>query len=71
MNLKNCKEQVFLQHEELVQKVREDFQFQFENIRMLPNLEVNLEKRVNMKINYKCVIEGNDVIGYRVKYDVA
>ena len=38
---------------------------------MLPNIEVNLEKRVNMKINYKCVIEGNDVIGYRVKYDVA
>lgn len=37
---------------------------------MLPNLGVNLEKRVNMKINYKCVIKGNDVIGYRVKYDV-
>ena len=38
---------------------------------MLPNVGVNLEKRVNMKTNYRYVIKGNDVIGYRVKYDVA
>ena len=65
-DLKNIKQYIAEDNEEMAVKTIQEIYAQFENIQQFPYMGADLAKRVSFKTDYKYVICGNYVVLYKV-----
>ena len=65
-DLKNIKEYIAEDNEEMAVKTIQEIYAQFENIKQFPYAGANLSKRVSFRTDYKYVISGNYVVLYKI-----
>ena len=65
-DLKNIKEYIAEDNEEIAVKTIQDIYARIENIQQFPYMGVDLSKRVNFRTDYKYAIFGNYVVLYRI-----
>lgn len=65
-DLKNIKQYIAEDNEEMAVKTIQEIYAQFENIQQFPYMGVDLAKRVSFKTDYKYVICGNYVVLYKI-----
>lgn len=65
-DLKNIKQYIAEDNEEIAVKTIQEIYAQFENIQQFPYMGADLSKRVSFKTDYKYVICGNYVVLYKV-----
>lgn len=65
-DLKNIKEFIAEDNEEMAVKTIYEIYTQFENIQQFPYMGADLSKRVSFKTDYKYVIYGNYVVLYKI-----
>jgi len=66
-DLKNIKEYIAEDNEEMAAKTIQEIYTQIENIQQFPDMGANLSKRVSFGTDYKYVICGNYVVLYRIR----
>ena len=66
-DLKNIKEYIAEDNEEVAVKTIQEIYTRIENIQQFPYMGANLAKRVSFRTDYKYVICGNYVVLYKVK----
>ena len=64
-DLKNIKEYITEDNEEMAVKTIQEIYAQIENIQQFPYIGADLAKRAGFRRDYKCVICGNYVVLYR------
>ena len=65
-DLRNIKEYIAEDNEEMAVKTIQDIYAQIENIQQFPHMGANLAKRVSFRTDYKYVICGNYVVLYKI-----
>ena len=65
-DLKNIKEYIAEDNEEMAVKTIQEIYAQIENIQQFPYAGANLSKRVSFRTDYKYVISGNYVVLYKI-----
>lgn len=65
-DLKNIKEYIAEDNEEMAVKVIQEINARIENIQQFPYMGVELAKRVSFRMDYKYVICGNYVLLYKI-----
>lgn len=65
-DLKNIKEYIAEDYEEMAVKTIQEIYTQIENIQQFPYMGADLSKRVSFRTDYKYVISGNYVVLYRI-----
>ena len=65
-DLKNIKEYIAEDNEEMAVKTIQEIYTQFENMRQFPYMGADLSKRVSFRTDYKCTICGNYVVLYKI-----
>ena len=65
-DLKNIKEYIAEDNEEMAVKTIHEIYTQFENIQQFPYMGADLSKRVSFKTDYKYIIYGNYVVLYKI-----
>ena len=65
-DLKNIKEHIAEDNEELAVKTIQEIYTQFENIQQFPYMGADLAKRVSFRTDYRYVICGNYVVLYKI-----
>lgn len=65
-DLKNIKEYIAEDNEEMAVKTIQEIYTQIENIQQFPYMGANLAKRVSFRTDYKYVISGNYVVLYKI-----
>ena len=65
-DLRNIKEYIAEDNEEMAVKTIQDIYAQIENIQQFPHMGANLAKRVSFRTDYKYVICGNYVLLYKI-----
>ena len=65
-DLKNIKQYIAEDNEEMAVKTIQEIYARFENIQQFPYMGADLSKRVSFKTDYKYVICGNYVVLYKV-----
>ena len=65
-DLRNIKEYIAEDKEEMAVKTIQDIYAQIENIQQFPHMGANLAKRVSFRTDYKYVICGNYVVLYKI-----
>lgn len=66
-DLKNIKEYIAEDNEEMAVKTIREIYARFENIQQFPYMGEDLAKRVSFRTDYKYVICGNYVVLYRIR----
>lgn len=66
-DLRNIKEYIAEDNEEMAVKTIQEIYAQIENIQQFPHIGADLAKRVSFRTDYKYVICGNYVVLYKVK----
>ena len=67
VDLKNIREYIAEDNEELAVKTVQEIYIQIENIQQFPYMGVDLSKRVSFRTDYKYVICGNYIVLYRLR----
>ena len=65
-DLKNIKEYIAEDNEEMAVKTIQEIYTQFENMRQFPYMGADLSKRVSFRTDYKYTICGNYVVLYKI-----
>lgn len=65
-DLKNIKEYIAEDNEEMAVKIIEGIYTRIENIQQFPHMGANLSKRVSFQTDYKYSVFGNYVVLYKV-----
>ena len=65
-DLKNIKQYIAEDNEEMAVKTIQEIYARFENIQQFPYMGADLAKRVSFKTDYKYVICGNYVVLYKI-----
>lgn len=65
-DLKNIKEYIAEDNEEMAVKTIQEIYAQIENIQQFPHMGADLAKRVSFRTDYKYVICGNYVVLYKI-----
>lgn len=65
-DLKNIKEHIAEDNEEMAVKTIQEIYTQFENIQQFPYMGADLAKRVSFRTDYRYVISGNYVVLYKI-----
>lgn len=65
-DLKNIKEYIAEDNEEMAIRTIQDIYARIENIQQFPYMGVDLSKRVSFRTDYKYAIYGNYVVLYRI-----
>lgn len=65
-DLKNIKEHIAEDNEEMAVKTIQEIYTQFENIQQFPYMGADLAKRVSFRTDYRYVICGNYVMLYKI-----
>lgn len=65
-DLKNIKEHIAEDNEEMAVKTIQEIYTQFENIQQFPYMGADLAKRVSFRTDYRYVICGNYVVLYKI-----
>ena len=66
-DLKNIKEYIAEDNEEMAVKTIQEIYARFENIQQFPYMGADLAKRVSFRTDYKYVICGNYVVLYKIR----
>ncbi len=65
-DLKNIKEYIAEDNEEMTVRTIQEIYTRIENIQQFPYMGVDLSKRVSFRTDYKYVISGNYVVLYKI-----
>ena len=65
-DLKNIKEYIAEDNEEMAVKTIQEIYTRIENIQQFPYMGADLSKRVSFRTDYKCAISGNYVVLYKI-----
>jgi len=65
-DLKNIKEYIAEDNEEMAVKTIQEIYIRIENIQQFPYMGADLSKRVSFRTDYKYTISGNYVVLYRI-----
>lgn len=66
-DLKNIKEYIAEDNEEMAVKTIQEIYVRIENIQQFPYMGADLSKRVSFRTDYKYVISGNYAVLYRIE----
>lgn len=65
-DLKNIKEYIDEDNEEMAVKTIQEIYTRIENIQQFPHIGADLSKRVSFRTDYKYIISGNYVVLYKI-----